>query len=501
MYDISKSRNEASQEIEKMMENFENWNFDKSPLYAQITQIEFHDGRFYISGDLFTNSLKDFDSAYFNDNYEVHDIKPIILGFETRISLRSVSNKCNPVTELINTILVESEHNITFNKYDNREATKALITIQNNNELEELLSTPERNLFNTIFTIKYQDIFHYNATFFCSASPFKLYYKKIIFESIKVDMSVCDASLSRLQELRNTDITDDLLNFKPCILREYNVGQGNFSELIDENKNKKIVFDPGMTYLDDHDNFLGSRKELETLNAECFFISHFDLDHILGIIYLNDFQFTKDKLWIIPKPEKINVSQNAKRLIWYLHNTSKLRYIEDSNLANVFHFNTNITIYKGTAPFKGKKDSVYTNCSGIMISVNGITKSALLTGDCLYNYWSSKILGPSGSIKYDYLIVPHHGCNIKQLASIKILGNQDATAIVPVGIKQKHYHHPNFDHIDRVSKNGFKKIYFTVDLRSMIILSSVNIDLKNNSIILNSAINKSPKDYIELQLN
>ncbi|WP_295088824.1 hypothetical protein [Ruminococcus sp.] len=498
---LSGLREELVLEIHTLLENFEHIDENSEsykPIYAKINQIEFRNNKFYLSGDLLTDKLIKFDSQYFNDNEFHQGIKPVYFGFETTISLESVWHRANQVTKFIFKNLSETE--VDFSNY--YELIDKLDELQEFNELENVFSTKKYNLFNTLFSIKY-DKHYYRASIFFSASPFQLYEKGIRFDQIKDNSYLVHAHYSRIKELQNTDISNTLLHFRPSILREYNVGQGNFSELIDDH-NQKIVFDAGFTYLDKHDNFSGARQELQDLEAECYFISHFDLDHILGTIYLKDSEFLKNKLWIIPKPNIANTSPNADRLIWYLYNNAKLRMIEDSTHSNIFVFNPSISIYKGKAKTtRQEHSSLYANCSGIMISAKGNNKTALLPGDCLYNYWSSQILNSSGSLKYDCLIVPHHGCKIKQLANIKIIGNQNATAIVPVGKKQNDYHHPDYNHIKELDNNGFSTIYLTVDLRNSININAVKpvkYGKSDECITLKYYPDKSPQDYLNFSL-
>lgn len=497
-------REELVSEIKTLLEDFEHIDEHSErykPIYAKINHIEFRDNKFYLSGDLLTDKLIEFDYQYFNANEFHKGIKPIYFGFETTISLDSVWHKANPVTKIIYNYLVENKNNFS----DYYRLIEKLDNYQDSGSLEPLFSAKDDNLFNTLFSIKY-DKKYYKAMIYFSASPFKKYEKGIKFDKIKDDSHIARAHYSRIKELQNTDISNNLLQFQPSILREYNVGQGNFSELIDNN-NQKIVFDPGMTYFDDPHNFNGAILELSNLDAECYFISHFDLDHILGTIYLQDSQFLNNKLWIVPKPTVANTTPNADRLIWYLYNNAKIRMIEDSSISNIFVFNNSINIYKGKATTKSKEhNSRYANGSGIMISAKGNNKIALLPGDCLYNYWSTEVLTPSGKVpavnqSYDYLVVPHHGCKIRNISQITIKGNPDAEAIVPVGKEQRNYHHPNLDHIKQLFNNGFNSVYLTIALFLNVSQANINnlIDA-NDEFDFSGFNNKSLQDYKDFVL-
>ena len=120
-----------------------------------------------------------------------------------------------------------------------------------------------------------------------------------------------------------------------------------------------------------------------------------------------------------------------------------------------FKFNNNITIYKGNANnYNTKNKAELINGSGIMIFVEGKTKTALLTGDCLYKYWNNNV--PQ---KCDYFVVPHHGCEVD---NIKIHGTNSgkSEAIIPVGIGNS-YGHPDPKNISGLLNNGFNSVLET----------------------------------------
>ena len=457
--------------------------------YAKINNIAYHNEYFYISGELLTDDLIKFDKRYFSDEHK-GIIKPIIWGFETRISIDSLWHASNGLTKKMKES-IENGLKVSFSNYAGLKNSLERFKSGRENEFNDrIFDEIYINLINVSFT-KWGG---YRSLVYFSASPFVQDIKYINFLSQyqKYDDKEYEDIYSRLCTLKMSDISDNLKAFTPHELIEYNVGQGNFSELISINgsKTNKIVFDPGFTYLDDHDNFPDAKKELKRLEAECYFISHFDLDHILGVIYLQDSQFCKNVLWISSDPIPKYTKLSAKRLIKFLHENAEFRIIKRLPNKNVFDFNNNIKIYKGTSTPSD------INGTGIMISVSGANKNALLPGDCLYKYWDDIVVS---SASYDYLIAPHHGCKTKW---VRISTNQGSTVIVPVGKKQKKdYHHPNYDHLEELSSIGFSDIYITVDLRK-------TIDLKNyipksktyREISLTSFPDKSPKGYIPLSL-
>ena len=453
--------------------------------YAKLNNIIYLDEKFYISGEILTDDLLLFDERYISEEHN-RIIKPIIWGFETKISLDSLWHASNGLTIKMKEYL-EKDLKVSFSNYKNLKSQ--LEALNKEDGLNERIFEP---LYNNLIYINFQSAGGYYSLVYFSASPFvqEKKYIKFLDGYKNYDNNNFDNLYEKLSELEGSDVSEKLKSFTPYKLNEYNVGQGNFSELLSTgNYPDIIVFDPGFTYLDDHNNFWGAKKELERLRAECYFISHFDLDHILGTIYLQNSQFSKRILWVSPDPISKYTSCYAKRLIKFLHENAKFRIIKKiSN--DVFDFNKKIKIYKGT----GSPSDI--NNTGIMISASGTHKTALLPGDCLYQKWSSKVVS---SHEYDYLIAPHHGCKINKTDTISIKANRNAKVIVPVGKKQKNYHHPNLCHLEKLDSIGFEEIYLTTDLNTPINISSVTTG-KHGEINLNKFPDKSPKDCISLNL-
>lgn len=332
---------------------------------------------------------------------------------------------------------------------------KHAIKIETN--IEQKLDQMTDELYNNLLLISLSDRRDgYRSRIYFSASPFRqnITYIKFVCQT---DNHV-PLTLPTLSELNSNDVTSILNSIEPQILNVYNVGQGNFTELID-NKGfqRKIVFDPGITCTKSHNPYDLAIKEYGQLNADCFFISHFDTDHFLGIIYLKDDQFQSNKLWIAPDPTSIKkLSTSARRIIWFLHNNAKFRIIKDST--SYYTFNKKIKVFRGTADPKSVTDNgKYINGSGIMISVEGKRKTALLTGDCLYEYWNKDV--PE---ECDYLVVPHHGCKVD---AVKIEGKQTdrSEAIISVG-NGNSYGHPNSQHIKKLLDKGFNSVLLTKNI-------------------------------------
>ena len=430
-YDEMKYDFEALKECDKKNEK---------TIFAQINNIEYRKNKFFVSGDLFSISLLEYDDQYFIEQEELP--RPIFFFFETVISMEALRENNDFLTYHLNDLFDKEEIPETDVTTDEEKK----IVFKPKNDFEELLKIKCDILCKNLTLVYVNNTVNgYKSRISFSASPFKQ--KMMYISFIGSTNKTVPLNLPNIMALDPNDISDELKKFTPQSLIEYNVGQGNFSELKDDKGT--IVYDPGITCTKSHKDYTIATNEYRKLNADCFFISHFDTDHILGVIYLKDDQFKSPKLWIVPEP--IDVSVSARRLIWFLYNTGKIRMIKSSS----FKFNNNIMIYKGNADKTNTKNNAeLINGSGIMIFVEGKTKTALLTGDCLYKYWNNNV--PQ---KCDYFVVPHHGCEVD---NVKMLGknNGKSEAIIPVG-KGNPYGHPDAKHISGLLNNGFNSVLET----------------------------------------
>ena len=444
MYEMKDPEELRNKTVEEIRYVFKKGEYEK--IYARIISIEYRNEKFYICGDLFTDSLIEFHDRYCSEEMaRWRDIiRPIFLEFRTEIQperLKEIGGKA--LKELSS--WVESRYpsyqGIKNDEWDSE-------------KIEELCD----EYYNVLISIKY-DVEGGDTWIGFAASPFKRYRRRICFEDVNINKKVTIATLPNIRVLSSSDISDEIKNFIPGSLVEYNVGQGNFSKLA--NDTTSIVYDIGFTTFQDHANYNHAICALQCLDAQGFIISHFDIDHILGTIYLKDGQFGKDKLWIVPEPSKMKrLSASAKRLIWFLHNYSNLRCIYDSSTGNVFQLNDYIKIYRGVAK-PTIKDSEYKNGSGLMLSVIGSRgKEAILSGDCLYEYWGSMV--PN---QCDYFVVPHHGCKA-QIAN-RIRGNKESEAIIPVG-KGNIYRHPDIKHINELLKCNFYSVILSKHIKEKV---------------------------------
>lgn len=437
---------------------------------AIVNKVRFNEEeqRFYVSGDLLTDKLEEYDELFFgiertdSTNANAIHLRPIYFGFEAEYPYiafnekyreRILGNYMNKARTLgiepfSLDILIKLYNDF---KYREKEAESIYDFIHYCLILSKSFkgTIDEQNMFcedllaYCCFEVGFDNSIKHPVNVFFAASPFMITRKCISFinrrEKYKKEyFSKILPQMKQYNVISPLNISNVLPNFQPRELKEYNVGQGNFSEVSDGN-DQIIVFDVGFTTLEQHTGYSCAMKELQRVNAQCYIISHFDLDHIIGSIYLADTQFEKSKLWIIPLPEQKGISLSAQRLIYYLHLNACLRVVDfGKNNNSVFLFNNSIKIYQGTGSDK--------NNSGILIYVQGKSNTALLTGDCSYKYFSQSV-----PTKCDYLVVPHHGEKVNAIP-VKA-SSTDAVAIIPVG--NNNYGHPNCCHVCLLQRNGF----------------------------------------------
>lgn len=199
----------------------------------------------------------------------------------------------------------------------------------------------------------------------------------------------------------------------------YSVGQANWIVIEgNDHASKKfsLAFDIGFKGEKKHRDAIEA-AQTKTADIDLFMLSHWDLDHILGITKLSRENFQKH--WIVPDPPK-KLSLTAKRLAAYLTREKDIHplFVSDK-LNNEKIFSTNhFTLGKG----RGKGNNKYNNNSwaskytlenniGLILEIINNKKSLLLPGDCDY------IKFPEYFMKeYDMIVVPHHGAEIIDIA-------------------------------------------------------------------------------------
>jgi len=256
----------------------------------------------------------------------------------------------------------------------------------------------------------------------------------------------------------------------------YNVGQGNWIHiLVYEGKNliSKIVFDIGIgSHLDNSLRASITKQAASEIQDKYIFVlSHWDLDHIKGIIELKKEQF--ETTWIIPElPD--NPSNGANRLAAFLTVNLNVTSIFISNDLNgqIIFDNTYFKLGKGKGNgywkecdicrskailgcLEWRRDVSYTTANnlGLILVIKTESKQMLFPGDCEYIQFPDSLVNNQN---YDALIVSHHGAEIKQ-SDLESLGfskyGTDKFAVVCVG---KNNDYPKEGHIKSIESLEFR---------------------------------------------
>lgn len=243
----------------------------------------------------------------------------------------------------------------------------------------------------------------------------------------------------------------------------YNVGQGNWIHILVYDADKlitKVVFDIGIGngkggHLDnDLRSIITKNAAKEIKDNYIFLLSHWDSDHIQGIVELQRNQF--HTTWIMPNlPDR--PGNGAKRLAAFLNVDPNITAIFiDHSLNNQLIFdNAYFKLGKGKGNGPGTHTS-YTkeNNSGLILAIKTSSKQMLFPGDCEYIQFPDTFKLYQS---YDALILTHHGAKIKQtnltLLGFNQSGGTNKFAVVCVG-KDKSY--PNVGHENSIKNLGYK---------------------------------------------
>lgn len=243
----------------------------------------------------------------------------------------------------------------------------------------------------------------------------------------------------------------------------YYVGQGLCS-YISFNRNFGIFYDIGFSVSGQKDTSInfevdGSYKRYCNNKPKVVILSHWDTDHILGIVYCDPEIY--DRIWIAPDINNLNSnSDSALRLSKYLSlreeikNIGVVEYkktlylISDKYNDNIVYCDKYINIYKGKGTATNGHSTKQNNI-GLVVELTIRGKNLLLTGDVDYFKMPSKLTTKN----FDYLQVPHHGADVGT-PIFKPKVKNESVAMIPVS-KVNRYKHPYLNHIETLKKDGF----------------------------------------------
>lgn len=229
---------------------------------------------------------------------------------------------------------------------------------------------------------------------------------------------------------------------KQIEVRIFNVGQANccYADFGD----RRAFFDIGITsYSSDIESSESITdaitKEIPFLKVDDVFVSHWDMDHILGVTINTD--CLKNKTWIGPDMKMLyekarkQLSISLIRLLNYLIVVGKsdVMLIDTSDYNKILYDGDILSVYLGTPCVSHNKINVLNN-GGIIIKLNN-NENLLLPGDCDNDIFPPEIYRD----EYDHVLIPHHGSIMgdpRVSARKKIVGSK---AYISVGKKTGHF--------------------------------------------------------------
>lgn len=383
------------------------------------------------------------------------------------------------------------------------------ITDQNETQFSEFVKKHlDRWMVGKVMSCKENTTYEYSfdGEVIFSASPIKYERMKLVILDRLASKEVCD-SLKKTYELTNainvnsqnkqTDlnpILDPILDkTEPEYIKIYNVGQAACNYIYFNNK-KKVMFDVGYGYRKDDD------IKIKYLFSQCkpdlVILSHWDLDHILGVAYSKNSLFQVN--WIAPSMQDLYEGQysiSATRLAKYLCWKRKLFLVEEELNGKEVYNSGSFQMWKGAGEENTKKSKKNgrivlikgveisglnkANNVGLIIKLTNNSNNMLLPGDCEYQMLPSKIY--SRNIRYDNIVVPHHASKMLLLRLRRHSKSKDLKdkAFISAGSNCYKPEHPWTEHIKYLKRIKYNVYKTSCDCTNGYY---IKIDLATNSI-------------------
>lgn len=239
----------------------------------------------------------------------------------------------------------------------------------------------------------------------------------------------------------------------------YNVGQANWIQiLVYDDKGdllSSIIYDIGIGSCLDNNlrKQITQQAASDIQNNSLFILSHWDMDHIQGVVELKREQFNTS--WVAPDLPR-GASNGAKRLAAFLSIDSSITAIfVNHNLNGELIVDNQFFMLgkgKGNGPSKRLGTSYTVNNNlGLILVIKTTSEKMLFPGDCEYIQFPSAF-----HQSYDALVVSHHGAKIKQadLTSIGFVASgSDKFAVSCVGRNREY---PKQCHKNTIEALGYK---------------------------------------------
>ena len=240
----------------------------------------------------------------------------------------------------------------------------------------------------------------------------------------------------------------------------YNVGQANCCYC--KMTKSSFFFDIGVTKSGEDREDVSIKKaidEIGLLDSDGVVLSHWDLDHILGVCYNS--KCLHSKLWIVPDFEKLykRPRVSIKRLCNYLlrNGNSTILMIDTTDINKEFYKSNINKIFLYLGEPKSANGINKMNNGGLILRLEN-TKNILLPGDCENSIIPSKAV----AVPYNYVMIPHHGSVMSDptviakpytSAAYYSCGNVTGNCNIDVAI------------VDKYKEKGFSEVHCTRKLK------------------------------------
>lgn len=304
-------------------------------------------------------------------------------------------------------------------------------------------------------------------------SEMSLYEKMKKQSLIKIINDYHEIDVSKIKN-RFKEITEDLTSIEGYV---YNVGQGNCISMNLKNTfgYNRIFFDIGESMLPNDENeepfyIEQNETEIAKIKPSMVILSHWDMDHILGVHSLKDSVFDINNedtrtYWIAPNLKMLAnsmISVSAARLCAYLVKSKSILMFDNKGESSlVLESNDKkIKIYQGSGE---ESANGIRNNIGLILTIKFssqdnskkyIEQNLLFPGDCEY----SKMHPEISENLFDFIVSSHHGSKHAVLNEngdeVWLVNSQGhAKAIISCGCNK--YNHPDACHLNALKKYGF----------------------------------------------
>lgn len=366
----------------------------------------------------------------------------------------------NVQNELDSIDIKESVADIDFNLFER--AIKTLLSRKTKNEHERLFLGMLRSFWNKHRYYEsdnddeskqewFRDLNEIFRKYYYSLEDSSFHTEEYVYNAVN---RICNYTIEHYVDFNDVDRpeiepVDDPDLFE---LRIYNVGQANCSALIKyldrAKKDYKVVMVFDFGYQRSGNNMKLDEMISKIDSSTTILISHFHNDHINNITHHLTLRTNR---WLFPDCHPNNFMANKIYAALVKVATGKTSSGILYRFPVPFRFSDNILVdqYLGNRIHGWPRRSLI-NAKCLVCKISIREKDILIPGDALYEDYGDALILENNK-KYDYILVPHHGCKYinKTVAShmLKIWNFVDDNTVGFVMCGKNNYGHANENHL------------------------------------------------------